>query len=137
MSDAEFEKRIRSSYPEHPFLVADRDGELLAYAYSHRFKSREAYKNSSEVSVYVKNDAKEKGIGTALYDILLPTIFSSSIHAVIAGIALPNDASIRLHEKYGFDKVAHFKEVGFKHGRWVDVGSLDQLGKIRRGHEEF
>jgi len=70
----------------------------------------------------VKNGIKGKGIGTKLYEKLFKELEQTDVHAIIAGIALPNDASVQLHEKFGFEKVAHFREVGFKFYKWIDVG---------------
>lgn len=122
LSAEEMEKRIRKTTKDYPFLVAEEDGEILGYAYASKFRLRQAYEFSTEVSIYVRNAAKQKGIGTALYTKLFEELSDSYIHAIVAGISLPNDASIRFHEKLGFEKVAHFREVGYKLGRWIDVG---------------
>src|SRR5690606_39143142 len=92
------------------------------YAYAARWKGRCAYRYSVESTIYLDLGARRGGIGTVLYAALLERLRSRGYHAVIGGIALPNDASVRLHEQLGFRKVAHFPEVGFKLGRWVDVG---------------
>lgn len=114
--------RIEAISADCPFLVCEENGEILGFAYATHYKPRSAYKHSVEVSVYIKNDVKHKGIGTKLYEKLFEEIDKMNVHAIIAGISLPNDASIKLHEKFGFEKVAHFREVGFKMGRWIDVG---------------
>lgn len=118
----EMRERIGEIVKKYPYFVAEENGEIVAYAYAALYKSRCAYSSSSEVSVYVKNGTKGKGLGTKLYEKLLTEISKSDIHAIIAGIALPNDASIKLHERFGFEKVAHFREVGYKFGKWIDVG---------------
>jgi L-amino acid N-acyltransferase YncA len=74
------------------------------------------------VTAYVAPDYARRGIGSSLYTVLVAALRARSIHAAIGGIALPNDASIALHEKFGFRKVAHFEQVGFKFKRWIDVG---------------
>ena len=122
VDESEMRSRIDEIIEKYPYYVSEENGEILAYAYAAPYKSRCAYQSSAEVSVYVKNNIQQKGIGTRLYEKLLAELQSSDVHAIIAGIALPNDASIRLHEKFGFEKVAHFREVGFKFGRWIDVG---------------
>ncbi len=115
--------RIEAISASCPFLVCEDDGgEILGFSYATHYKPRSAYQHSVEVSVYLKNDAKHKGIGTRLYEKLFVELGKMNIHAIIAGISLPNDASIKLHEKFGFEKVAHFREVGFKMERWIDVG---------------
>ena len=116
-------RNLISETSEHyPFLVAEENGEVTAYAFAACYKPRSAYKHSAEVSVYVKNDLKQRGIGTKLYERLFDELSKMDVHAIIAGISLPNDGSIKLHERFGMEKVAHFREVGFKLGRWIDVG---------------
>jgi L-amino acid N-acyltransferase YncA len=105
-----------------PWLVGERDGLVVGYAYATRWRSRRAYRFSAEVTVYVHPDHSGTGIGTALYGQLLVELRNGGIHAAMGGIALPNDASVRLHEKFNFKKVAHFEAVGFKFNRWIDVG---------------
>jgi len=102
--------------------VAEREGQLLGYAYADDFKSRSAYRYSLEVSVYLHHDSHGAGAGTALYERLFEEMRADGYHLAIAGISLPNAASVALHEKFGMEKVAHFYEVGFKLGKWIDVG---------------
>ncbi len=104
-----------------PWLVAELDGQVAGYCYATRWKTRSAYRHSVETTVYLKNGSEGRGIGRTLYSALLPILRSSGIHSVIGGVALPNAASVALHEKLGFEQVARFRQVGFKHGRWVDV----------------
>ena len=104
-----------------PWLVAEQAGAILGYAYATKWRARAAYRFSLESTVYLAVDASGKGIGSQLYTALLTKIRAMSAHAVIGGIALPNEASIGLHEKLGFKKVAHFEQVGFKQDRWIDV----------------
>ncbi len=104
-----------------PWLVAEREGTLLGYAYATRWRGRPAYRFSCEITVYLASDALGKGIGTALYGALFPRLEAQGLHLVIGGIALPNEASVALHERFGMTKTAHFHEVGFKFGQWVDV----------------
>ncbi len=105
-----------------PWLVAERAHRLIGYAYATKWKGRCAYRHSVESSVYLDPDCVGQGIGTRLYQALLQDLRERSIHVVIGGIGLPNPASIALHERLGFTKVAHFQEVGYKFGRWIDVG---------------
>jgi phosphinothricin acetyltransferase len=105
-----------------PWLVAEFDGVVAGYAYASKWRVRHAYRFSVECSVYLAPDSAGKGIGTALYRALLARLRAGGYHLAIGGIALPNPASVALHEKLGFEKVAQFKEVGFKFGRWSDVG---------------
>ena len=105
-----------------PWLVAERDGGLLGYAYATRWRSRAAYRFSVEVSVYVDHDVVARGIGSALYRQLFAELRQRNVNAVIGGITLPNPASVAFHERCGMHKVAHFSRVGYKFGRWLDVG---------------
>jgi len=129
VSSEEMQERIAATRTNYPFFVAEKTGEILAYAFASCYKPRSAYKNSVEVSVYVKNDLKQKGIGSKLYEKLFEELSKMDVHAIIAGISLPNDASVRLHENFGMEKVAHFREVGFKLGRWIDVGYWELINK--------
>lgn len=122
--------RINETTEKYPFLVAEEDGEIFGYACAAQFRLREAYAYSAEVSVYVKNAAKQKGIGTQLYEKLFDQLAETNIHAMVAGISLPNDASVNFHEKMGFSKVAHFRQIGYKLGRWVDVGYWELINRL-------
>lgn len=123
-------ERIGEVGDKYPFLVAEEDDVILGYVYATQFKLRQAYKHSVEASIYVRHEAKQKGIGSEIYEKFLEKIAETSIHAIMAGISLPNDASVRFHQKIGFEKVAHFKEVGYKLGRWIDVGFWEMLNKF-------
>ena len=111
----------------YPFLVYEDGSEIRGYAYGRQFRPRRAYLHSIEISVYIRNGSEGMAIGTRLYERLLSEIERGDFHAIIGGISLPNDASIRLHEKFGFTRVAHFREVGFKFGRWIDVGYWEKV----------
>jgi len=105
------------------WLVAVDGDAILAYASASSWKaSRTAYRYAVETSVYVDPARTGEGIGVRLYAALIERLRERGIHAVIGGILLPNDASIVLHERLGFEKVAHFKEVGWKQSQWIDVG---------------
>jgi phosphinothricin acetyltransferase len=110
-----------------PWLVAEREGDVVGFAYASKWKGRCAYRYSVETTVYVDHRCPRQGLGSRLYDALLPLLKEASLHAAIGGIALPNDASVALHERVGFEKIAHFREVGFKFGRWIDVGYWEKL----------
>ncbi|MDP1569694.1 MAG: N-acetyltransferase family protein [Vicinamibacterales bacterium] len=110
-----------------PWLVAEAGGVVAGYAYASKWRVRRAYRFSAEVTVYLAPDQGGRGLGTALYTRLLDDLRARGVHAVLGGIALPNDASIALHEKLGFRKVAHFEQTGFKFDRWIDVGYWERL----------
>jgi L-amino acid N-acyltransferase YncA len=105
-----------------PWLVAELEGQVVGYAYANRWKERSAYRFSTEITVYLDPAHAGRGLGSRLYGGLFPILQDLRMRAVIGGIALPNAASVALHEKFGMQQVAHFKEVGFKLDRWVDVG---------------
>ncbi|HET7921370.1 MAG TPA: arsinothricin resistance N-acetyltransferase ArsN1 family B [Gammaproteobacteria bacterium] len=104
-----------------PWLIAQADGAPAGYTYASKWKGRQAYRYAVEVSVYLASGAMRRGWGTALYSELLARLRSLSLHTAIGGVTLPNPASVALHENFGFEKVAHFREVGFKFGQWLDV----------------
>lgn len=105
-----------------PWLVAEQDGRVVGYAYASKWKGRCAYRFSAECTVYLDPDCVGRGYGTQLYESLFAALRERGMHAVIGGVALPNPASVALHEKLGMRKVAHFGEVGYKFERWIDVG---------------
>lgn len=105
-----------------PWLVAKHNDEVVGYCYASKWKGRCAYRHSVEATVYLDSSIVSKGWGSKLYDQLLGQLERSGFHAVICAIALPNEASVALHEKFGMKKVGHFDEVGHKFERWVDVG---------------
>ena len=122
VSVEEMTGRIREISAALPWYVCQRGGDLLGYAYASPWKSRCAYRYSAETTIYLTPDATGRGIGKALYGKLLDSLRARSFHNAIGGVALPNDASVALHESLGFEKVAHFMQVGWKFGKWIDVG---------------
>ena len=114
--------RIRAVSAEYPWLVAEVDRSVVAYAYATRWRSRAAYDNTVESTIYVKSGATGSGVGYSLYMALLEELRRRAVHAVVGCIALPNPGSVAFHERCGFRKVGHFPETGRKFGRWVDVG---------------
>lgn len=105
-----------------PWIVAEVDGKVAGYAYATKWRARAAYRYAVESTVYLGRDCAGQGLGTALYAELIERLRAAGLHLVIGGIALPNAPSVALHEKMGFEKVAHFSEVGRKFDRWIDVG---------------
>lgn len=120
-------ERIADISEKFFWIVYEKEGKILGYAYVSSFKSRSAYNNTVEGSVYIRKDKAGKGIGSTLLSQLITRCRERNYHTVIGTITLPNERSVALHEKFGFKKVAHFKEVGFKFGSWIDVGSWQLL----------
>ncbi len=118
----EMKQRILDVSKALPWLVYEEGDKVIGYAYASKWKSRCAYKYSLETTVYLKHGESGKGIGTLLYKELTSELKKMNYHVLIGGISLPNDASIALHEKLGFEKIAQFKEVGNKFNKWIDVG---------------
>jgi len=123
LSEAEMAGRIRDVADAGlPWLVAVHQGELAGYAYATKWRARPAYRFSVESTVYLNDSACGRGWGALLYRQLIGQLRAGGIRTVIAGIAQPNARSVGLHERLGFRKVAHFSDVGYKFGGWVDVG---------------
>jgi len=117
----EMARRISDVSARFPWLVWDDDGAVAGYAYAAAWKARAAYRFAVETTIYLSASHQGRGIGSKLYGALLAELKTRGFHSVVGGVALPNPASVALHEKLGFKKVAHFAEVGRKLDRWVDV----------------
>ncbi len=125
---AEIGRRMKSGSPvKHPWIVGVVDGRVVGYAYSDKFQERDAYRRSVELTVYLDNTLRGHGYGKALYGHLISMLKKTDIAVMIGGIALPNEASVKLHEYFGFKNVAHFKKVGFKLKKWIDVGYWEKI----------
>ncbi|MBD3270439.1 GNAT family N-acetyltransferase [Candidatus Peregrinibacteria bacterium] len=122
VSIEEMRDRISEILERLPYLVFEEDGKVIGYAYATKWKARSAYKYSVETTVYLHKDRSGFGIGTKLYQSLLEELKFKGLHRAIGGVALPNKASVSLHEKLGFKKVAEFGEVGNKFNKWINVG---------------
>jgi phosphinothricin acetyltransferase len=115
-------QRIEDIGARFPWLVWEDSGGVIGYAYGSAWKSRSAYRFAVESTIYLTATHHRAGIGTQLYGALLAELKARGFHTAIGGIALPNPASIALHEKLGFTKIGQFVEVGRKLDRWIDVG---------------
>ncbi len=118
----EMAERIRIVSRTHPWLVAELDGEVVGYAYGGRHHERAAYRWAADVTVYISAAHHRRGVGRALYGALFPLLERQGIYEVCAGVTLPNDASVGLHESLGFVLVGVYRDVAFKFGRWYSVG---------------
>ncbi len=119
---AQFAERIALMTATYPWLVAERDGEVIGYAYACPHRTRPAYRWAVEVSVYVAAAEHRRGHGRALYFELIERLRKQRFHVACAGITLPNEASIALHERIGFVLVGTYRRIGWKDGAWRDVG---------------
>lgn len=117
----DFASRIKKTLEKFPYLVAEEEGALVGYAYASTYYARAAYDWTVELSVYVSKLARGKGIGSLLYDALEEDLTARGFKNFLACIALPNPASLALHEKRGYEQVAHFKNVGYKFDTWHDI----------------
>jgi phosphinothricin acetyltransferase len=122
VSEQEMARRIEDVTHQYPWLVWEQSGSIAGYAYATAWKARSAYRFSVESTVYIAPNCTRRGGGMQLYRALVAELRRRNVHTVIGGIALPNEASIALHEKLGFAEIGRFKDVGWKLGRWVDVG---------------
>ena len=112
--------RMAAAGPLHPWLVAEEAGTMLGYAHATSFGSRDAYRWATETTIYVADDGQRRGVGRRLYGALLATLAAQGFTQAIGRIALPNPASIALHETLGFREAGMLSEIGWK-GRWIDV----------------
>ncbi|MFF8319115.1 GNAT family N-acetyltransferase [Streptomyces bobili] len=113
--------------PYRLMVATDTDSqEILGYATSSPFRAKQAYATSVEVTVYLRPDAGGRGVGTLLYEALFEALSGEDLHRAYAGIAQPNEASVRLHERFGFRHVGTYREVGRKFGRYWDVAWFER-----------
>ncbi len=122
VSEDEMKKRIKSHSLDLPWIVYEEEGQVCGYAYASKWSLRSAYRYCVESTIYLDHKKKGKGIGVRLYKELLDILAKRGICVVIGVVALPNEASAKLHEKLGFEKVGKFKKIGYKFEKWIDVG---------------
>ncbi len=121
----------------HPYvvLVGERDGQVAGWASLRRFRPKAAYRYTAENSVYVRRESHAEGIGTALMRTLLKKANENGFHTIIAGVAGNNPASVRLHQRFGFEVVGVEREVGYKFERWIDVTWMQKMLGEEQGRE--
>jgi phosphinothricin acetyltransferase len=127
---------IRDTTATHPWLVAEREGVVVGYAYAGPHRTRPGYRWAAEVSVFVDRPCHGSGVGRALYEELLARLRRQRLHVALAGITLPNHASVGLHEAMGFTPVGVYREVGWKAGAWRSVGWWQLLLADGPGHQD-
>lgn len=118
----EIRRRMENILAMYPWLLCEVDGEPAGYAYASRFHPRQAYQWTVETSVYIARDLHRQGLARTLYAALFRILRAQGLINALAGISLPNPASVAFHEALGFVPVRTMPKVGFKHGRWLDVG---------------
>jgi len=118
----EMRQRMIDTLPQYPWLVVTDRDIVVGYAYAHRFAERAAYAWSVETSIYLDVNARRQGQGRRLYEALIRLLAAQGYQQAFAGIALPNPASVGLHERVGFRPVGVYERVGWKHNAWHDVG---------------
>jgi L-amino acid N-acyltransferase YncA len=124
----EMSKRIEEKIKKYPWIVYEENGKVLGYAYVGKWKERSAYRHTVEDTIYVKESERGKGIGQKLFDGLMEEVVKNKeVHVIMGVIALPNEKSVQIHERNGFSKEAHFKEVGYKNNKWIDVGYWEKV----------
>jgi L-amino acid N-acyltransferase YncA len=123
VSADEMAGRIANVLAAHEWLVLERAGELLGYAYAGRFRERAAYAQATESTIYLRHGLEGKGLGAPLYVELIRRIFARGYRHLVGAIALPNEASVRLHERLGFVPAGRLVRIGYKFERWIDVGN--------------
>jgi len=130
VSETEMKQRINEIINTgYLFYIGEIDGKIIGYYYTHRWNNRCAYKSTVEESIYIDKDEIGKGYGTKLFEHLLKHIDKRTTHVLIAGICIPNENSVRLHEKFGFKQISHMKEIGRKFDQWQDVGHWQLIFK--------
>lgn len=132
----DFANRIEKTLGKYPYLVAEEDGVVLGYAYASTYYARAAYDWAVELSVYVSQDTRGKGVGSKLYDELEDLLDQMGYMHFLACISLPNEDSLAFHAKRGYQQVAHFPKIGYKFERWHDIVWLQkslekQAGSIK------
>lgn len=115
-------ERIATTLQTYPYLVAVQEGRVVGYAYASQHRARAAYRWAVDVTVYVAEGQRRSGVGRQLYDVLLPVLSRLGYRSAYAGISLPNEGSVGLHERLGFQHIGTFPQVGFKLYAWYDVG---------------
>ncbi|HET9138310.1 GNAT family N-acetyltransferase [Actinophytocola sp.] len=120
-SPAQMAERIAAAARTHAWVVLEDSGQVVGYAYGGPFKTRPAYRWSCEVSVYLEPGRRRTGAGSALYRALFDRLATRGFRTAVAGMTLPNEASVGLHRALGFEPVGTYRRIGWKHGAWHDV----------------
>lgn len=120
-----FDEHEREGYPV--FVATNEAGAVVGWSSLSRYKERYGYRFSTENSIYIHPDWRGRGLGKLLMPPLIESAKTMGLHAILAGISADNEASLKLHAQFGFEKVAHFKETIYKFGQWLDVVYMEKL----------
>lgn len=123
----EMARRIAANSASHGYFVATQGGAVLGYAYGSTYRPRDAYRFTAEVSVYVGQNVQQRGVGRALYDVLIPHLEKRGFHTLIGIVTQPNPASVKLHEAFGFTHIGTTPQVGRKFEAWYDIGIWQRI----------
>ena len=138
ISEVEARKRINDVINSgHSFYIGEIDNKIIGFYHTKRWNNRCAYATTIEESIYLDKDETSKGYGTLLLEHLLKNIDKNTIHVLIAGICIPNESSVRLHEKFGFKQISYMKEIGRKFDQWRDVGHWQLIFEEQQNFKEF
>ncbi|MEX0611414.1 MAG: arsinothricin resistance N-acetyltransferase ArsN1 family B [Pirellulales bacterium] len=121
-TEQQMRERIERILPHYPWLIGEIDGDVAGYVYASQHRERAAYRWAVDVAVYIAEHHRRRSLGRALYSSLFAILRRQGYFKAIAGITLPNPASVRLHEAVGFRPVAVYPGIGYKFGQWLDVG---------------
>jgi phosphinothricin acetyltransferase len=122
LSLEEIEIQIQRIIKDFPWIVYQKDNQIIGYTYADKWKEKTAYRYTVETSIYLDPEYLGQGIGTELKSAMIEELRNRGFHCVISAISLPNPASIAMCEKFGFQKVGQLKEIGYKFDEWIDVG---------------
>lgn len=122
VSELEIRARMQRTGSGRPWFVLQQEGRVMGFAYGGEFRSRTAYRFSVETTIYIDRQLLGQGAGTRLYNRLIDSLRDADVHVLLAAIALPNPASVALHEKLGYRKIGQLLQVGRKFDQWIDVG---------------
>jgi phosphinothricin acetyltransferase len=114
----EIENRMKSIQSKYPYLVAEENNQLVGYAYANDFRHKSAYQWSPESTIYIHKDFHRNGIGKALYIKLFEALKKQGFYNVFGGVSLPNEASVKLHQRLGFKEIGVYENIGYKFGKW-------------------
>lgn len=125
-TEQEFSQRIETIIAAYPYLVCEQNGQIVGYAYAHRFKERAAYQWNAELSVYIDQECTLKGLGRRFYQIMIDMLKLQGVKTVYGIVTVPNERSEKLHHSFGFTRLGTYHNTGYKCGKWRDVAIFEK-----------